>query len=114
MSANFMSSRPEDRPGQLDTTELEGAEEEWALIGKHTLAYAGPYYVSVTTSEVETGQITHGPAQVAWLPSWVGKEIRKNYTLLDERATLRLVARTNDDVLVAEMYFRKLLGLTEN
>ncbi|KAI1798862.1 hypothetical protein F4811DRAFT_566072 [Daldinia bambusicola] len=68
MSANFMSSNPEDHAHRT-------------LIGNHTLAYAGPWYISETTDEVEVCQITHGPTKIAWLPTWVGIELQKNYTL---------------------------------
>ncbi|KAI1100249.1 hypothetical protein F4804DRAFT_319446 [Jackrogersella minutella] len=81
MSATLMSSRQEDRPPGLDTDTMAAPDEEWALIGKHTLVYVGPWCVSETTEHVEAGQITHGPTSIAWLPTWVGKVLVKNYTL---------------------------------
>lgn len=108
MSANFMSSIAENRPANIDTQTLdEGTDAEWALIGKHTLAYAGPWYVSETTDEVEVGQITHGPTEVAWVPTWVGKELQKNYTLLEDGKTMVFRSKTQDG-LNGVMYFKRL------
>ncbi|KAI5862960.1 hypothetical protein GGS23DRAFT_597262 [Durotheca rogersii] len=39
--------------------------------------------------------------------SWVGRELWKNYTLLDARQTMRFVARASDGK-ATEMYFRRL------
>ncbi|KAI1138603.1 Lipocalin-like domain-containing protein [Hypoxylon sp. FL0543] len=108
MSANFMSSRPEDRPPNIDIeTQDVGTDAEWALIGKHTLAYAGPWYVSETTEEVDVGQITHGPTKVAWVPTWVGKEFQKNYTLYDGAGVMRFKSRSQEG-LIGDMFFRRL------
>ncbi|KAL7625267.1 hypothetical protein AAE478_004483 [Parahypoxylon ruwenzoriense] len=107
MSANFMSSRPEDRPEGIDTPPTDSQPQaEWALVGKHTLSYAGPWYVSETTDVVEKGQITHGPTRIAWLPSWVGIELQKNYTLFDGGETMRFIAKTADGKR-GEMYFER-------
>ncbi|KAI1376550.1 Lipocalin-like domain-containing protein [Hypoxylon crocopeplum] len=108
MSANFMSSRTDDRPADIDTAKPEyGSDAEWALIGKHILAYAGPWYVSVTTDDVETGQITHGPTDIAWLPTWVGIELWKNYTLFEDGKTMRFISKTQNGLL-SDMYFKRL------
>ncbi|KAI0884298.1 uncharacterized protein GGS22DRAFT_194840 [Annulohypoxylon maeteangense] len=109
MSATFMSSRAEDRPPDLniDTPALPGPDAEWALIGKHTMAYAGPWHVSETTEDKEVGQVTHGPTWVAWLPAWVGKRLVKNYVLYDEGTTLRFLYKTSDGNN-GDMWFRKL------
>ncbi|KAI1450089.1 hypothetical protein F5Y02DRAFT_172250 [Annulohypoxylon stygium] len=109
MSATFMSARPEDRPPSLDTNlpSLPGPDDEWALIGKHTMAYAGPWHVSQTTEDKEVGQLTHGPTWVAWLPSWVGRTLVKDYKLYDEGATLRFLYKTSDGNN-GDMFFRKL------
>ncbi|KAI2466049.1 hypothetical protein F4781DRAFT_368828 [Annulohypoxylon bovei var. microspora] len=107
MSATFMSSRPDDRPPEIDTDTLAGPDAEWALIGKHTMAYAGPWYVSETTEDKEVGQITHGPTKIAWLPTWVGKVLVKNYNLYDDANTLRFKYKTQDGNN-GDMFFRKL------
>ncbi|KAI0377955.1 Lipocalin-like domain-containing protein [Hypomontagnella monticulosa] len=108
MSATFMSARPEDRPPGVDTDEIEiGTDAEWSLIGKHTLSYAGPFYVSETTDDVEVGQITHGPTDIAWLPSWVGKELQKNYTLYDDKDVMRFKTKSKKGVN-ADMFFTRL------
>ncbi|KAI1655625.1 Lipocalin-like domain-containing protein [Daldinia decipiens] len=108
MSANFVSSKPEDRPEDIDTGAPDvGTDAEWALIGKHTLAYAGPWYVSETTDDVEVGQITHGPTKIAWLPTWVGIELQKNYTLLEDNTMMRFRSRTQDSKN-GDMFFKRL------
>ncbi|KAI1206930.1 uncharacterized protein F4807DRAFT_437713 [Annulohypoxylon truncatum] len=110
MSATFMSSRPEDRPPDLNINSaaaLAGPDDEWALIGKHTMAYAGPWRVSQTTEDKEVGQIAHGPIRVAWLPSWVGGTLVKDYEIYDAGGTLRFLYRTSDGNR-GDMWFRRL------
>ncbi|KAI0166936.1 Lipocalin-like domain-containing protein [Hypoxylon sp. FL1284] len=108
MSANFMSGRAADRPAGVDSAAIDvGSDADWALIGKHTLSYAGPYRVTLTTDDVEEGQITHGPTRVAWLPSWVGRELEKNYTLYDDDEVMRFIARTQDG-RISHQFFQRL------
>ncbi|KAI1761414.1 Lipocalin-like domain-containing protein [Hypoxylon sp. FL1150] len=107
MAANFMSGRPEDRPDNVDSAALDvGTDAEWALIGKHTISYSGPWRVSIATDDVGTGQITHGPTRVAWLPSWLGIELQKNYTLYEDD-TMRFISRTQDGK-IGHMFFTRL------
>ncbi|KAH8586280.1 Lipocalin-like domain-containing protein [Bisporella sp. PMI_857] len=73
MSANIMTSNHTQRPPNLryPSNAASESDADWALVGKHTLAYAGPFYVNETGWEEEgKGQLIHGPLTVANVPSW--------------------------------------------
>lgn len=78
------------QPGQSDA--------QWALIGKHCVAYTGRFRFdgSVQVQDVNgdsalEGQIVHGPLDVATMPALEGMELRRDFTLLlgnEGKATL--------------------------
>ncbi|EKG11018.1 hypothetical protein MPH_12021 [Macrophomina phaseolina MS6] len=88
MSATLASTTPEDRPQNLTWPYREGqSDADWALVGKHSLAYAGPFSFneSVPVKEVDgglEGQVIHGPLEVASLPSFVGSEQPRDFSLV--------------------------------
>lgn len=85
MSATITATEPEFRPEGLTFPFLDSqSDADWALVGKHGIAYAGPVTISDTIPATQTqGQIFHGPLIVANVPAWVGNEQRRNYTLFD-------------------------------
>lgn len=88
MSATLASTTPEDRPADLAWPFRAGqSDADWALVGKHSLAYAGPFSFneSVPVEAVAggvTGQVVHGPLEVATLPSHVGSAQRRDFSLV--------------------------------
>ncbi|KAF2719214.1 hypothetical protein K431DRAFT_296236 [Polychaeton citri CBS 116435] len=93
MSAILTTTNPAERPENLTLPyQPNQSDAEWAQIGRHTLAYAGPF--DVNTSSIEefsgemTGELTHGPLNTATLPAFVGSyqlrqfHFSQNYTLL--------------------------------
>ncbi|KAH9987489.1 hypothetical protein F4779DRAFT_611388 [Xylariaceae sp. FL0662B] len=77
MPANFMSSNLEHRPCNLTVPfEDNQSDTKWAFVRKHTLSYAAPFVISEVTDRVGSGQITHGPLEVAWVPSWVSTSLQ--------------------------------------
>ncbi|KAK3332376.1 hypothetical protein B0T19DRAFT_101404 [Cercophora scortea] len=86
-------------------------DSEWALVGKHTLAYVGPVRIENTTtnSSRESGTVVHGPLMVCDIPSYVGVELRREYTLVKRRegTWLRLVT-INTATTYSELWFQKL------
>ncbi|PVH94647.1 hypothetical protein DM02DRAFT_539043, partial [Periconia macrospinosa] len=83
MSATLAATEPNLRPSNLSFPfSPSDPDSLWSLVGKHTLAYAGPFSVSdaIEADEVH-GQIFHGPLVVANVPAWVGSRQVRNYTI---------------------------------
>ena len=95
MSATLASTDPEDRPANLTFPPQAGqSDESWAIVAKHTLAYAGPFEVSDRIPATTTsGQIFHGPLTVANVPSWIGARQERNYTFHDDGNLLKIVSK---------------------
>ncbi|EMF16921.1 uncharacterized protein SEPMUDRAFT_137655 [Sphaerulina musiva SO2202] len=83
MSATIAATEEELRPANLTFPYNESDPvEDWALVGKHTLAYAGPWSISPDIPASNTsGRLIHGPLWVANVPSWVDSQQRRNYTV---------------------------------
>lgn len=82
MSATITATEPELRPNLTFPFQPEDAETDWALVGKHSIGYAGPVTISrdIPATPIR-GQIFHGPLTVANVPSWVNTLQRRNYTI---------------------------------
>ncbi|KAI5369445.1 Putative Lipocalin-like domain-containing protein [Septoria linicola] len=83
MSATITATEADFRPSNLTFPYNEtDPTEDWALVGQHTLAYAGPWSVSPDLPVTNTsGQLIHGPLWVANVPSWTGSEQRRNFSV---------------------------------
>jgi hypothetical protein len=86
MSATITATEPGLRPPQLTFPfRANDTEADWALVGKHSIGYAGPLRLSDAIPASETnGQVFHGPLSVANVPSWMGQSHRRNYTIVQE------------------------------
>lgn len=84
MSATITATEPSLRPLNLTFPyQPTDSDSDWALVGKHSIGYAGPWRVNEELPHNETqGQIFHGPLTVANVPSWVGVQHRRNYTVV--------------------------------
>lgn len=112
-----MATNPEFRPGNLTFPfEKSQSEDDWALVGKHTLSYAGPYTFTDDSTNV-SGTLVHGPLKVANVPSWVGTYQKRNYTIFHGQGNalvIRLYSQRYDGS-VGELWWQKmpdLVGLT--
>jgi hypothetical protein len=84
MSATITATEPEFRPNLTFPYQPNDSDADWALVGKHSIGYAGPYSVNDELPATETeGQIFHGPLTVANVPSWEGQRGKRNYTIVD-------------------------------
>lgn len=82
MSATITATEPELRPNLTFPFLPEHDDADWALVGKHSIGYAGPFTVSRDIPANTThGQIFHGPLTVANVPTWVKSLQRRNYTV---------------------------------
>lgn len=82
MSATITASEPELRPNLTFPFLPEHDDADWALVGKHSIGYAGPFTISRDIAANTThGQIFHGPLTVANVPTWVNSLQRRNYTV---------------------------------
>jgi hypothetical protein len=86
-------------------------DSDWALVGKHGVAYAGPYSINTAYPANETtGAIFHGPLIVANVPSWVGDEQPRNYTIFKQPdgSTLLRIDSRRDGGNEGVLWWRKL------
>lgn len=86
MSATITATEPEFRPTNLTFPFLPNqTDSDWALVGKHSIGYAGPLRVNLDLPANKTsGQVFHGPLTVANVPSMVNATQRRNYTVVRE------------------------------
>lgn len=112
VSANLASADPALRPNLTypdpanDTSNIP----EWALVGKHTIAYAGPFTVikARRNRHVWEGQLMHGPFIVANQPSWMGIKVYRNFTLYREADVLKITARNEQSKVENVLFWRRL------
>ncbi|KAF1926251.1 uncharacterized protein M421DRAFT_68117 [Didymella exigua CBS 183.55] len=85
MSATITATEPAFRPNLTFPFQDSDSDADWALVGKHSLGYAGPFSVNadLPASKVQ-GQLFHGPLLVANVPTWVGTRQKRNYTVVSE------------------------------
>lgn len=85
MSATITATEPELRPSLTFPFQASDLDSDWALVGKHSIGYAGPFRVNEALPANRTsGQVFHGPLTVANVPTWVGTEQKRNYTVVRE------------------------------
>ncbi|KAF9881454.1 hypothetical protein CkaCkLH20_00600 [Colletotrichum karsti] len=109
MSATITSTDPEDRPeGLTFPYELNQTDADWAQVGRHSIGYAGKLQLSdLIPATATSGQVIHGPLTVANIPSMVGTEARRNYTLFEDGKIL-LIASQRDGGNRGELWWRRL------
>ncbi|KAK0107248.1 hypothetical protein ONS95_003949 [Cadophora gregata] len=109
MSATITSTDAEDRPANLTFPFRDGqSDADWALVGRHSIGYAGPLQISTAIPATRThGQVIHGPLTVANVPSMAGASHVRNYTLFDNGKTL-LIASQRDASNRGELWWRRL------
>ncbi|KAF1835689.1 hypothetical protein BDW02DRAFT_618343 [Decorospora gaudefroyi] len=84
MSATITATEPSLRPALTFPFQPNDTDADWALVGKHSIGYAGPLRVSRDVVGNETvGQLFHGPLVVANVPTWVGANQRRNYSVVE-------------------------------
>ncbi|OAG07323.1 uncharacterized protein CC84DRAFT_1062805, partial [Paraphaeosphaeria sporulosa] len=85
MSATITATEPAFRPNLTFPYQDSDLDSDWALVGKHSIGYAGPFRVNEALPANKThGQVFHGPLVVANVPTWTGTEQKRNYTVVRE------------------------------
>ncbi|KAJ0382526.1 hypothetical protein COL922a_012383 [Colletotrichum nupharicola] len=109
VTATITSTDPEDRPANLTFPyEDSQTDADWAQVGRHSIGYAGVMRISdAFPVTLTTGQVIHGPLTVANIPSMVGTEARRNYTLFEDGKVL-LIASQRDGGNRGELWWRRL------
>lgn len=88
MSATITATEPSLRPNLTFPFQASDPDSAWALIGKHSVGYAGPFSVNTALpANATSGQLFHGPLVAANVPSWVGTQQKRNYTVVREGGT---------------------------
>ncbi|KAF2846947.1 hypothetical protein T440DRAFT_218470 [Plenodomus tracheiphilus IPT5] len=86
VSATITATEPSLRPQNLTFPfRPNDTDADWALVGKHSIGYAGPVRINPALPANETqGQIFHGPLIVANVPSLAGERQTRNYSIVDQ------------------------------
>ncbi|KAH7137909.1 Lipocalin-like domain-containing protein [Dendryphion nanum] len=111
MSATITATEPEFRPENLTFPFLPNqTNEDWALVGKHSIGYAGPLRVNDALPANKThGQVFHGPLIVANVPSMANATQRRNYTVVDRgNATYLRIGSERGGGFTGELWWKKL------
>ena len=87
----------------------EDSDERWALVGKHSLAFGGPFTLDVHHSYGDnwSGVLNSGPFIAATLPSSVGVSGSSNYSIHEDGQTLRLLIDLGGGA-IRDAWFKKL------
>ncbi|RMZ67445.1 Lipocalin-like domain-containing protein [Pyrenophora seminiperda CCB06] len=84
MSATITATEPALRPSVSFPYKANETDAEWALVGKHSIGYAGPLSINTAFPANETnGQVFHGPLTVANVPTLAGERQPRNYTIVE-------------------------------
>ncbi|OAL47404.1 hypothetical protein IQ07DRAFT_115304 [Pyrenochaeta sp. DS3sAY3a] len=110
MSANIISNTPSQiapvRPNNTAPT-----DEDYILIGKHTLSYAGGLH-AWPGSNATHGTLTHGPLTMATAPKWRGTNQTRNYVLtkggFEGRDVLHLWLRNEEEDSIANLHWARI------
>lgn len=101
-----MSTTPSHRPENLIyPPQADDTDVDWAKVGRHTLTYAGPF--SVQIKDETHGLLHHGPLVYAGIPSWVGSDQKRNYTLFERNNILRLQAYNEKSGSTGNLFWRR-------
>ncbi|KAJ4349552.1 uncharacterized protein N0V89_008168 [Didymosphaeria variabile] len=98
MSAILTPTLPAYRPHNLTYGKFDNTTDaDWAILGKHNLAYAAPFTLTVLPEEDnDDGVVVHGPL-LSNVPSYDGAFFKRNFTIIGEGEEygkwLRLVIR---------------------
>lgn len=101
MSAVLTASSPSLRPMDLTLpAQPNQTDAEWALVGKHSLSYSGPFHFNLSIPHNETsGQLIHGPLMASSLPDFVGSLQHRDFEFYNEFQTLKLVGNLGGGVV---------------
>ncbi|KAK4446379.1 hypothetical protein QBC34DRAFT_440889 [Podospora aff. communis PSN243] len=110
VSANFVSTEPEQRPPHLIANQPDnGTDAEWAQIGKYALAYSGPFSINASVPATRRkGHILHGPLFVANLPSLENKILARNYLVFEEGGVQYLNLSISGNVQRADVLWKRI------
>lgn len=105
----LIPTRPDYRPTNLVYGEFDNTSDaEWAIVGKHNLAYGGPISIELLEDEDDQGTITHGPLNMANVPSMVNTTLVRNFTLFDDNSILRLKTYHVKDDTHGVLFWKRL------
>ena len=102
MSAVLTATDPELRPSELTLPAQDNqTDHEWAEVGRHTLAYAGPFYFDESKVSVDglSGEIIHGPLLTSTLPTFVGSCQHRQFQFTEDGKYLTLVGDLGNGII---------------
>ncbi|KAH7390964.1 Lipocalin-like domain-containing protein [Phaeosphaeria sp. MPI-PUGE-AT-0046c] len=112
MSATITATEPEYRPNLTFPFQPNDTDADWAAVGRHSIGYAGPLRISDAIPANKTnGQVFHGPLTVANVPTWVGANQRRNYTIIQEGgATLLKIGSERGGGYTGTLWWKRIEG----
>lgn len=111
MSATISATEPWLRPQELTFPfTANQSDADWALVGKHSIGYAGPLTISDAIPATPTsGQLFHGPLVAANVPRWVGTKQLRNYTVIHQDGETYLqISSQRDGGYTGQLFWQKL------
>ena len=113
MSVNMASTQPVWRPAHLHWPPGEtDADADWALVGKHAMAYAGTWAINSSFPATETeGHIIHGPF-VASVPRMAGSVQYREYFMHRRGGEAYLKIRVQAGDLRSEIWWRRVASFS--
>lgn len=101
MSAVLTSTDPDLRPQALTLpAQANQSVTDWAEVGEHTLAYAGPFHFSrIDSSDGRKGEVIHGPLITATLPRFVGSLQTRQFEFSEDNKFLTLIGNLGSGVI---------------
>lgn len=110
MSAMLTPTLPVFRPQNLEYNNFDNTTDaEWAVLGKHNLAYSAPFTLEVLEEEDEDdGILRHGPLRMSNVPSLEGDTLVRNFTVLDGGKGLRLRLKGDEDDKKMVLFWKRL------
>ncbi|KAF2993700.1 hypothetical protein E8E13_002472 [Curvularia kusanoi] len=104
------TTESEKRPKDLTLPAKPGdSDVRWALIGKYSLAFGGPFTLDVRRAYGNdwSGVLTTGPFTTATLPSYIGLSSSSNYSFHEKGRTLHLLSDLEGGG-IRDLWFEKL------
>ncbi|ORY56637.1 Lipocalin-like domain-containing protein [Pseudomassariella vexata] len=109
VSVLIHATEPEWRPESLNMLDQdERFDSQWALVGKHSGAYSGPFgFDEAAMVDENNGVVLHGPLTAASLPANIGRVQRREFAFSEDEQYLNLVGTLGVGV-VDSLWWRRI------
>lgn len=111
MSANMAATEEDVRPLNIGwPPEDTDSDADWALVGRHAMAYAGPFSINQSAPATKyQGELLHGPHTVASVPDMVGRTQARKYVVTERDGEVYLTVSVQKGVLRSEILWKRIV-----